>query len=184
MHLQAAVEDLAPDLKSSFSTSSSKHDTNPVVPTPAELEKSIRVAAGHGKIEEVEVKPTAQMAYEEKAAEKIRLGRDGRPRRPPKRRNSDDVRRDQLVEAVLREAKLDFFDAEAPIETPNMSTGNNDEDILERFRAEYYESIEEAKQQQRKPVQREAPKGPKLGGSKSARAKMRLQEEQSAKAKK
>jgi hypothetical protein len=35
----------------------------------------------------------------------VRLGRNGKPRRQPKRRNSEDLRRDQLVEAVMREAK-------------------------------------------------------------------------------
>jgi hypothetical protein len=42
---------------------------------------------------------------EEKAEPKVRLGRNGKPRRQPKRRNSEDLRRDQLVEAVMREAK-------------------------------------------------------------------------------
>jgi hypothetical protein len=34
---------------------------------------------------------------------KVRLGRDGKPWRGRKRRTSDDIRRDQLVEEVLRE---------------------------------------------------------------------------------
>ncbi|TRX97869.1 hypothetical protein FHL15_001079 [Xylaria flabelliformis] len=34
---------------------------------------------------------------------KVRLGRDGKPWRPRNRRNSDDVKRDQLVEEILRE---------------------------------------------------------------------------------
>ena len=36
---------------------------------------------------------------------KVRLGRDGKPRRNRRRRNSNDVKRDQLVEEVLRESK-------------------------------------------------------------------------------
>ena len=36
---------------------------------------------------------------------KLRLGRDGRPRRNRRRRNSNDIRRDKLVEEVLRESK-------------------------------------------------------------------------------
>lgn len=36
---------------------------------------------------------------------KVRLGRDGKPRRNRRRRNSDDVKRDKLVEEVLRESK-------------------------------------------------------------------------------
>jgi hypothetical protein len=84
---------------------------------------------------------------------------------------------------------VDYFDAQAPTNSHVPGAGNNDEAILAQFQAEYYESIEEARQQQqRKPVPpsgvkgaKEAPKGPKLGGSKSARAKMRLAEEQAAK---
>jgi Hepatocellular carcinoma-associated antigen 59 len=36
---------------------------------------------------------------------KPRLGRNGKPRRGPKRRNSDDLKRDQLVEQVLHESR-------------------------------------------------------------------------------
>lgn len=39
------------------------------------------------------------------AAGKPRLRRDGKPWRPRRRRNSDDVKRDQLVEEVLRETR-------------------------------------------------------------------------------
>jgi hypothetical protein len=84
---------------------------------------------------------------------------------------------------------VDYFDAQAP-SNPRFGTANNDEAILQQFQAEYYESIEEAQRNQRKPAAasgvkgaKEAPKGPKLGGSKSIRAKMRLAEEQAAKAK-
>jgi hypothetical protein len=74
------------------------------------------MAAGQGKIEEVDIVPTAQRRdekwrrlengeFEQLATGKVRLGRDGKPRRPPKRRNSEDIRRDQMVEAVLSEAK-------------------------------------------------------------------------------
>lgn len=74
------------------------------------------MATGNGNIEEVEIGPLAKRTdekwrrlesgeFEQISTGKIRLGRDGKPRRPPKRRNSDDVRRDQMVEAVLSEAK-------------------------------------------------------------------------------
>jgi hypothetical protein len=74
------------------------------------------MAAGHGKIEEVDIDPIAKRTdekwrrlpngeVEQIATGKVRLGRDGKPRRPPKRRNSEDIRRDQLVEAMLSEAK-------------------------------------------------------------------------------
>lgn len=40
---------------------------------------------------------------------KVRLGRDGKPWRPRNRRGSDDVKRDQLVEAILHENRREFF---------------------------------------------------------------------------
>jgi hypothetical protein len=165
-----------------------------------------------GKLQEVDLGPDAaarsQQAWEQlqggpsekESTGKVRLGRDGKPRRQPKRRNSDDIRRDQMVEAVLRESKcmsdlshhnntladpiaVEYFD-----ETPLANTrfAGTDEDMVEQFRTEYFESMES--RQQRAPAAppggKEGPKGPKLGGSRSARAAMRLQEEQAAKKKK
>ena len=40
---------------------------------------------------------------------KVMLGRDGKPWRGRKRRTSEDIRRDQLVEEVLRENRRMFF---------------------------------------------------------------------------
>lgn len=86
---------------------------------------------------------------------------------------------------------VDYFDAQAPANPRfgNASNANNDDAILAQFQADYYESIEEAQRHNRKPATatggkgaKEAPKGPKLGGSKSIRAKMRLAEEQAAQA--
>lgn len=85
---------------------------------------------------------------------------------------------------------MDFFDDTAPTNPSTYNSGNTDDAMAERFRTEYLEALEE--QQQRKPPPpvsgmrgvKEAPKGPKLGGSKSARAKMRIAEEEAAKAKK
>lgn len=176
------------------------------------------MAAGMGKIEEVDIAPMEKRKdekwrrlengeFEQVATGKVRMGRDGKPRRPPKRRPSEDLRRDQMVEAVLSESRrmfifdtfglhaddrvVDYFDAPVPAFSKARSTQNNDEALLAQFQAEYYESIEEARQQQRKPAAAsgakgaaEAPKGPKLGGSKSIRAKMRLAQEQAAKSKK
>ncbi|KAF2027225.1 hypothetical protein EK21DRAFT_102661 [Setomelanomma holmii] len=199
-HLQATVAEIAPDLKRTFTVTFSKQETPAEAQSAAEIEQSIRMAVGNGRIEEVDIGPIQKRTdekwrrlengeFEQIATGKLRLGRDGKPRRPPKRRNSDDIRRDQMVDAVLSEAKLDFFDAQAPT-NPRFGNANNDEAILAQFEAEYYESVEEARQQQRKPTATsgvkgapEAPKGPKLGGSKSVRAKMRLAQEQAAKAK-
>jgi hypothetical protein len=64
------------------------------------LENIARTAAAQRRLETGE--PEALPA---KPAKKPRLGRDGKPWRPRKGRNEDDIKRDQLVEAVLRESK-------------------------------------------------------------------------------
>lgn len=51
-----------------------------------------------------------QIPVEEPAVvKKPRLGRNGKPRRGPKRRNSEDLKRDQLVEQVLHESRRKCF---------------------------------------------------------------------------
>jgi hypothetical protein len=110
------VAEIAPDLKNAITTSASTLSQAVENQSPADVEHSIRMAAGMGKIEEVDIGPVTKRTdekwrrlengeFEQIATGKVRLGRDGKPRRPPKRRNSDDVRRDQMVEAVLSEAK-------------------------------------------------------------------------------
>lgn len=210
--------EIAPDLRQSLISKPSTSETSAEIQDPADIEKDVRMAAGMGKIEEVDISPMEKRTdekwmrlengqFEQIATGKVRMGRDGKPRRPPKRRPSEDIRRDQMVEAVLSESRrmytfatlrpstnsraVDYFDSQVPIFPRTRGTDNNDEALLAQFQAEYYESIEEARQQQRKPVAAsgakgaaEAPKGPKLGGSKSIRAKMRLAQEQAAKSKK
>jgi hypothetical protein len=120
VHLQATVADIAPDLQRTFTAASSTSDVRAEPQSTADIEHSIRLAAGMGKIQEVDIAPTASRTdekwrrtengeFEQVTTGKVRLGRDGKPRRPPKRRNSNDVRRDQLVEAVLSEAKRTLF---------------------------------------------------------------------------
>ena len=43
----------------------------------------------------------------EEGAGKVRLGRDGKPRRGKRRRNSEDIKRDKLVEEVMRESRCE-----------------------------------------------------------------------------
>ena len=81
---------------------------------------------------------------------------------------------------------MDYFDDSAPANTFQNGSGNNDDAIAERFQMEYLESVEEARQQRKAPPAaggvkgiKEGPKGPKLGGSKSARARiLKAQEEE------
>lgn len=117
---------------------------------------------------------------------KVRLRRDGKPYGWRKRRNSSDVKRDKLVEEVMRESKLEIYD-EPEDEGPNDDQAADDR-IAEQFRREFMDAISSRKQkavQDKKPVRGQPvddrPKGPKLGGSRSARAAMREKEEAAAK---
>ncbi|GAW18180.1 hypothetical protein ANO14919_076540 [Xylariales sp. No.14919] len=116
---------------------------------------------------------------------KVRLGRDGKPWKPRKRRNSDDIKRDQLVDEILRENRLDVY--ETPTPPPGTNTGEEedgaaDDRIAEEFRREFLDAMAE-RQRRKKPVgppskpgakkEEEVLKGPKLGGSRNTRAAMR-----------
>lgn len=88
---------------------------------------------------------------------------------------------------------MDYFDETMPTNSRLREPGsNNDDAVAESFRAEYYEAMEQHRRRRAHPPAsgtkgtkgaKETRKGPKLGGSKSARAKMRLQEEQAGKSK-
>ncbi|CAN9195409.1 hypothetical protein CC77DRAFT_1023804 [Alternaria alternata] len=201
-HLQASVVAIAPDLQHTFASSAAAHGTSASTGSPADNEHSNRLAAGQGKLEEVDLGPEAAARTEqawkrwdkgepEPPASKARRDKYGYAWRKPKAngKTDEDKRRDQMVEAVLREAKLDFFDSTTPTNPHVNPSVNTDDALVEQFRSEYYESMQ-ARQQARKPAAptvKGAPPpitGPKLGGSKSARAKMhKLQQEELAKKK-
>ncbi|KAI3329390.1 P-loop containing nucleoside triphosphate hydrolase protein [Xylariaceae sp. AK1471] len=129
---------------------------------------------------------------------KVRLGRDGKPWRPRNRRDSDAIKRDQLVEEILRENRLDVY--ETPTPPPGVNAGEEDEGegaaddrIAEEFRREFLDAMAE-RQRRKKPVgpptkpgakkEEEGLKGPKLGGSRNTRAAYRdllLQKEKEGK---
>lgn len=127
---------------------------------------------------------------------KPRLGRDGKPLRPRprKRRNSEDIARDALVEQLMRENKLDLYDADqlvqqrqAAAELAQEETDGSDADerLAEQFRQEFMDAMAERQQKSKPPTQAKGPgavapeaKGPKLGGSRSARAKMAQTQQQ------
>lgn len=115
---------------------------------------------------------------------KVRLGRDGKPFRPRKRRGSDDVQRDRLVEDILRENRLEIYDE--PQEEPPHSNddGAADDRIAEAFRKEFMDAVSQRQKKKAGPApptargaggkkEDEVLKGPKLGGSRNARAAMR-----------
>ncbi|OCT53589.1 hypothetical protein CLCR_10401 [Cladophialophora carrionii] len=154
--------------------------------TQAALE---RVKAGQAPIED-DVKPSKPR--------RPRLGRDGKPMkpRPRKRRNSEDLARDALVEQFLHENKIDIYDTSTPEpanvtrregEGGEVGDPDDDERFAERFRQEFMDAMAERRSRAKSATQTKGAtatesRGPKLGGSRSARAKMaqmRQQQQQS-----
>ncbi|KAI9786789.1 MAG: hypothetical protein M1816_007796 [Peltula sp. TS41687] len=118
---------------------------------------------------------------------KVRLGKDGKPWRGRRVRTSDDLKRDKLVEEVLRESKLDIYD-EHEQETNADDTQAADDRIAEQFRRDFLDAISSRHRRRgggahaaNKAKRDDRPKGPKLGGSRSARAAMREHQEKAKK---
>ena len=134
---------------------------------------------------------------------KPRIGRNGkpyipRPRSERNRRNSADVARDKVVEDLLRENKLDVYE-EVVSDRPNTvlsgqggdDEGAADDRLAEQFQKEYFDAQSQRKEKVNKmpgtvgpggkPGEERA-KGPKLGGSRNARAAMKEREEAAARA--
>lgn len=117
--------------------------------------------------------------------------KEGKRRRYRKRRTSDDVQRDRLVEEVLRESKCKLASArletmltytvdvyDEPEEEPSDEQAADDR-IAEQFRRDFLDAMQSRRRVTKpnpKTAKAEPPKGPKLGGSRSARAAMREQE--------
>ncbi|XXG94791.1 hypothetical protein Hte_001049 [Hypoxylon texense] len=115
---------------------------------------------------------------------KVRLGKDGKPWRSRNRRNSDDIRRDQLVEEILRENRSLAVDVyETPTPPPGASTSAAgaaaagegadeqggaaaDDRIAEEFRREFLDAMAERHQKRKKPATNAPPGGAK--GAKGA----------------
>ncbi|KAL9116673.1 MAG: hypothetical protein Q9187_006803 [Circinaria calcarea] len=124
----------------------------------------------------------------EEGTGKIRLRRDGKPWRGRRRRNSQDVKRDQLVEEVMRESRLEIYD-EPEADATNDDQAADDR-IAEQFRKEFMDAISSRRHRTGHATTAKAakgakvddrPRGPKLGGSRSARAAMRELQEKAAK---
>ncbi|KAL2142597.1 hypothetical protein VTI28DRAFT_988 [Corynascus sepedonium] len=118
---------------------------------------------------------------------KVRLGRDGKPLRSRNRRGSDDIIRDQLVEEFLSQNRIDMYDTAQQNQTLDPAAledeeGAADDRIAEEFRREFMDAMAQRTRRRRGPTnpakpgakkQEEILKGPKLGGSRNARAAMR-----------
>ncbi|KAH6998134.1 hypothetical protein BKA56DRAFT_566907 [Ilyonectria sp. MPI-CAGE-AT-0026] len=116
-------------------------------------------------------------------AKKPRLGRDGKPWRPRNRRPSDAIKRDQLVEEILRENRLDVYEAPAepsPLASGLDEDGAADDRLAEEFRQQFLDDVAQRQLKKKKPANQpvrpgveDVLKGPKLGGSRNVRAAMR-----------
>jgi len=113
---------------------------------------------------------------DDSASTKPRIGKDGKPWRGRRRRNSEDIERDRLVEEVLRESKLQVYDLKEEAQHGDQAA---DDRIAEKFRRDFMEAIQSRRRFMRPRNTKKAqpkytgPRGPKLGGSRSARASMR-----------
>ncbi|KAL8685457.1 MAG: hypothetical protein Q9218_007748 [Villophora microphyllina] len=169
---------------------------------PADLAKH-RQPAALGKLHEIDLGQDATLrniarteaarkrletgeAEVEESTGKVRLRRDGKPWRGRKRRTSVDVKRDKLVEDIMKESRLEIYD-EPELDLPNDDQAADDR-IAEQFRREFMDATSSRRQKatqiaKKGPGQKvdDKPKGPKLGGSRSARAAMREQQEKAAK---
>jgi hypothetical protein len=151
--------------------------------TQAALE---RVKAGQAPVEDEDKPPKPR---------KPRLGRDGKPMkpRPRKRRNSEDLARDALIEQFLHENKIDMYDTSTPeLRDVTRRDGgggddaeaDDDERFAEKFRQEFMDAMAERRSRTKSATQTKGAavtesRGPKLGGSRSARAKMaQIQQQQ------
>lgn len=96
-------------------------------PSPAAAKPDARMAAGMGKLQEIDLGPEAterniklteqawrRMEGQADTAPEEETAGKRKPRRWQKRRNSEDKRRDMMVEAVLRESKRKYFSVLIP----------------------------------------------------------------------
>ena len=79
-------------------------------PSSNDAPKTEGQAIMQGRLMEIDLSTEARTTKVEDSAKggrakKRRLGRDGKPWRPRNRRGSDDIKRDQLVEEILRESR-------------------------------------------------------------------------------
>ncbi|EOD48535.1 hypothetical protein UCRNP2_4710 [Neofusicoccum parvum UCRNP2] len=98
-----------------------------------------------------------------------------------------------MVEEILKESRLEIYD-DPDQQQQNQPDGDEaaDDRIVEQFRRDFMDAVQ-TRNNRRPPAssssaakgkQDDRPKGPKLGGSRSARAAMRALEEKQAGAKK
>lgn len=112
---------IASDLKHAVSDSPPTPHATSTLNSAGDVLHSQRLAAGKGKLQEVDLGPDAAARVEkhwkqleagepeDESAHKSRKAKYGYQWRRAKRRDSDAERRDQMVEAILHEAKCTVF---------------------------------------------------------------------------
>lgn len=100
-------------------------------------------------------------------------------RRPPPAREQTDVARDSMIEQLMGENQVPLYDRTEPKPNEDDEEGiDNDAAAAEAFKAQLLADLEQNKR--RPPLSKStgtAPTGPKLGGSRAQREKMRALEE-------
>ena len=126
-------------------------------------------------VEEVSVKGRSQHP-----ADRPKYQRPTR-RRPPRERDAKDVARDSMIDQIMRESAIPIYDktSNAGASRPDADSFDNDAAAAEAFKAEYLASVEE-KQRLAGPPKPPA-QGPKLGGSRQQRERMKAVEDAKAK---
>ncbi|TID22349.1 Nucleoporin [Venturia nashicola] len=181
---------------SSNAVSTATHDTK-----SGRYNRGTDEAVFAGKLVEVELGQGAEQKSSARTKKEPRkrsgLGPDGKPwRSRMQRRNSADLARDSFVDQVLGETVVQFTEADKPdayqgftIEEQDYAdqiTRNDqaiDELVAAKWRNNYLAAQADGKVVRKVPPPpggakgEERSKGPKLGGSRMARAQMRLQEE-------
>ncbi|KAM5469091.1 hypothetical protein MauCBS54593_004443 [Microsporum audouinii] len=164
----------------------------------AELLLTQRQPATLGKLHEIDLGPDSKLqniARTEAATRNLAKGDSAPPededmlnkgkqsRSGRRRRNSEDIMRDRLVEEVLRESKLDVYEEPQRLSIEDDQAA--DDRIADQFRRDFLDAIHSrrrgARTRNTKTTKTDAPRGPKLGGSRSARAAMREQQSKAQK---
>jgi len=150
--------------------------------------------ARHGEVEEVEIQVTGEDGQVTRIRkERVRLGRDGKPLPPRKKRyerTADDAARDAMVERLLSENRFDnIYTGPSPGGDGggDEARAGQDEDadarMADEFRREFLASAEEnkARRQMGGAKATDMTKGPKMGGSKNQRVAAEKEKNKSTK---
>ncbi|KAF2173579.1 hypothetical protein M409DRAFT_15857 [Zasmidium cellare ATCC 36951] len=181
-HLTAYVDSKLAELRSSSATPLA-HGNSPVASTGNIDDNSSTLDAYAG---DLEAGTPAGAATTKQAVESSRKGlpsgtRNRRPRRQPHVRDASDAARDAMVDAIMKESQVPLYDQSTNATTPNTGSSaiDKDEAAAEAFKAEFLADLEQRKRRKppAPPAAGQVSSGPKLGGSRAQREKMRALEE-------